>query len=172
MNSQKTCLGVTLIELQIVIAIIAITGAIVLSIGNIVDKFQVDAVGNQVYAHFALARNESFKRGENISICASTNGTTCNTDAWRNGWIVYTNSNNNSIIESNEIIIALKQQINTELTIISDNNNRIDFQANGAVLAPRNIRVCRQGAMGTWRNIINIDQTGRITKTTDFGDCL
>ncbi len=172
MNSKKTCKGITLIELQIVIGIIAITGAIFFSIEIILNKFQIDAIGNQIYTHFALARSEAFKRGVNVSICGSNNGTACNTNNWNDGWLVFTNLNNDYMIDTNENVLAVKQRINTELTLISDNNNRIDFQANGQVLAPRTIRVCRPGTTNAWINIIAVDQSGRITKTTDLGNCL
>jgi Tfp pilus assembly protein FimT len=172
LNSKKTCKGVTLIELQIVIGIIAITGAIFFSVETIVNKVQIDAVGNQIYTHFSLARSEAFKRGVNVSVCGSNNGTNCNTNNWSDGWLVFTNINSDYIINTNENILAVKQRINTELAITSDNNNRIDFQANGQVLAPRTIIVCRSGVINAWVNIITVDQSGRITKTTDFGNCL
>lgn len=82
--------GFTLFELIITIAV----AATIVSIG--VPAFRSFLQNNRAVTHtnelvtaLNLARNEATRRGREIQVCGSSNGTSCNTATdWTGGWIV------------------------------------------------------------------------------------
>lgn len=79
--------GVTLVELLIVIVVMAILTALAVpSFRTMVINNQVRSFTNNLYASLLLARSEAIKRNTNVTVCASSNGTSC-TGSWSAGWI-------------------------------------------------------------------------------------
>lgn len=80
--------GFTLIELLVTMAV----AAILLTVA--VPNFQLFVMNNRMASQandlitaFNLARSEAVKRAVNVTVCASSNGTSC-TGGWNQGWIV------------------------------------------------------------------------------------
>jgi len=87
--------GVTLLELTVSLAIIAILATIAVPGFNDLrySNERAAAVNSFVHAVY-LARSEAIKRGQVVTICKSVDGQTCAGRAaeWRSGWIVFVNS--------------------------------------------------------------------------------
>jgi type IV fimbrial biogenesis protein FimT len=82
--------GFTLIELMIAMAVLAL----IIAIG--VPSFEAQIRNNRSAAQaenlviaLNFARSEAVKRARRVSVCASTNGTSCNAADWKDGWIVF-----------------------------------------------------------------------------------
>ncbi|MGH8127339.1 MAG: GspH/FimT family protein [Gammaproteobacteria bacterium] len=94
--------GFTLIELLIAIAIAAILTAIA------VPSYQYFMAGNRVAAEMdgfvadlQYARAAAIKQGQNTTVCASTNNTSCsNSVPWNRGWIVFLDVNGDGVRDS------------------------------------------------------------------------
>jgi type IV fimbrial biogenesis protein FimT len=86
--------GFGLIELVIVIAIVAILTAIALpGYQSIMRRNRVVTDTNDFLAAINLARNEAVARGRPVSVCASVNGTSCDSASasdWSRGYMVFT----------------------------------------------------------------------------------
>lgn len=86
--------GFGLIELMTVIAIVAILTVIALpSYTRTMTRNRVVTDTNELLAAINLARNEAVARGRPVTVCASTNQTTCDggtTVNWSNGYMVFT----------------------------------------------------------------------------------
>jgi type IV fimbrial biogenesis protein FimT len=85
--------GVTLIELLVVIAIVAILSAIAVpSFVSTTQKYRITSEMNSFYVDLQYARSEAARRGVQVAICASTNGSSCsgNAASWNMGWIIGT----------------------------------------------------------------------------------
>lgn len=87
--------GFTLVEIMIALAVLSILGT--LAIPSFADLFddssRANAVNSFIHTIF-LARSEAMKRGEMVSICQSTNATSCDRAGggnWNRGWIVFAN---------------------------------------------------------------------------------
>lgn len=83
--------GFTLLELMITVSILAILLAIAVpSFTSTIRSNQIETTTNGLVGALSLARSEASKRGTSVSVCASTNGTSCSggTD-WSTGWIVF-----------------------------------------------------------------------------------
>jgi type IV fimbrial biogenesis protein FimT len=91
---RGTARGFGLIELVITIAIVAILTVIALpSYSRIIRQNRVVTDTNTLLSALNLARNEAVARGRPITVCASTNGTSCDgvgTVDWSQGWMVFT----------------------------------------------------------------------------------
>ena len=58
---------------------------------------QLIASTNELFSAFHLARSESVKSNARVTICTSTNGTSCSdSESWREGWIVFIDSDGNA----------------------------------------------------------------------------
>lgn len=71
-------------------------GAILLTIGipsfrYVTNSNRIAAEINGLLGDMQFARSEAIKEGVSVSVCISSNGTTCTggtTNTWQNGWIV------------------------------------------------------------------------------------
>lgn len=83
--------GVTLVELIVVIAIVAIlTQIAVPSFVSLTQRMRLLAHASALSSVFSFARSEALKRGVPVSVCVSSNGSGCLTNgAWESGWIAY-----------------------------------------------------------------------------------
>lgn len=82
--------GITLIELLVAIAVLAILlGIGVPSFNNVIQNSRSTALANEIVTALNLARSEAVRRAQDVKVCASTDQTTCN-GAWdgTSGWIV------------------------------------------------------------------------------------
>jgi type IV fimbrial biogenesis protein FimT len=91
MTSRRT--GVTLLELMIVIAIIAILTMVAApSLRDLIRNARMTSLANDLMTDLSLARGEAVKRNVRISMCTSNNGTECTpttNNEWRYGWIIF-----------------------------------------------------------------------------------
>lgn len=93
--------GVTLIELMTTIGIVAILSVVAApSFSNLrYDAKRTTAVNGFFHSVF-LARSESVKRGQVVTICKSRDGSTCADDAsWHEGWMIFVNTDRDDLPE-------------------------------------------------------------------------
>lgn len=96
--------GITLIELMVTLSIVAILAVIATpSFTGIIQKARLQTEANSLVNDLQFARSESIKRGLPVSLCPSTNGTTCSTAkpyAWEQGWIVFNDDNGSGSLDA------------------------------------------------------------------------
>jgi type IV fimbrial biogenesis protein FimT len=102
--------GFTLIELMVTIAIIAILLAIGLpSFTNTITRNKLETEANNLLRDFSFSRTEAIKQGQSVSICPSSNGTSCSGGSdYGNGWIIFIDSNENGAVNGEEIIRVIE----------------------------------------------------------------
>lgn len=90
MRAQR---GYSLSELLVVSAIVAILlGIGVPSYRYITLNYRMSAEVNGLLGDLQFARYEAIKEGQPVTVCSSSNGTTCSGSAsWQNGWLVFSN---------------------------------------------------------------------------------
>jgi type IV fimbrial biogenesis protein FimT len=89
---MKKNTGFTLVELLVTIAIISVLLVVgVPALKTFMQGNQLIASTNELVSAFNVARSEAIKRNGSVTVCESTNGTTCSvgTGDWQDGWIVF-----------------------------------------------------------------------------------
>jgi type IV fimbrial biogenesis protein FimT len=103
--------GFSLVEVLTVVALIAV--CLALAAPPLRDMIQRNRVASQISTFrmdLKFARSEAMKRGQPVSICPSTDGTTCLSDnSWQNGWIVFYDQNASATIDGADVILRRRQ---------------------------------------------------------------
>lgn len=79
---------------------------------------RMSAEVNGLMAALHTTRSEAIKRGLAVTVCKSPNGTKCSDDSeWREGWIMFTDPNENHKLDAGEIVIRVQQGWQGELAL-------------------------------------------------------
>lgn len=131
-------LGFTLTELLVTVTIVGVlAGLAAPSFIATIKNNRITTQVNQFIAALNLARSEAVKRGLRVTVCKSGNGTGCDTTAgnpWSEGWIVFTDENNNAAYNSaTETLLKVQGAAPLAITITGDTpvQNYIAFASNG-----------------------------------------
>lgn len=139
--------GLTLIELMVVIAMVAI----VLAIG--IPEYQNFTRSNTLLAEvhtlkgdIALARSEATTTGSNVVICPSNDPTSTNpscsgTNQWNTGWIILAASSANSCSAGNGVPFKIQETFSSKNTVV--------FSPSGNNAAPTSLCFNRNGLPAT-----------------------
>lgn len=86
--------GFSLIELMITIALAGILMAVAApSMQKMFKTNRVQTEASSFVGDLMLARTEAVKRGQNVSVCVSSDGLNClAANTWNSGWIVFSDS--------------------------------------------------------------------------------
>ncbi len=177
-HMNKNNHGFTLIELIVTLAVVSIlllTGIPLLSQMTTSNRLVTQI--NSIAGSLAVARSESIKRGTSITLCGSTNGTTCNTSSWELGWIVFSDANNNATLESTtdsmlKIVTPFSGGSTLRLSQ-SDSASIIRYRADGslrdqnadATLTDRGtFTLCDSALSTTTAKAINVNPLGRVSR--------
>jgi prepilin-type N-terminal cleavage/methylation domain len=93
MRTPGTMRGFTLVELMVTLAVLAIlTMVAVPNFRDTIRRSRVSAASNALLVDLHYARAEAINRGQLVSLCPSSNGSSCTAGgvAWEAGWLVYT----------------------------------------------------------------------------------
>ena len=102
--------GFTLIELIITLVIGAILMAVAVpSFTEFLRQSQLTSQTNDFLGAVNIARSEAVKRSQSVTMCASADNSatvpTCGGAAWDDGWIVFTDPDNNEVLAAGEALI-------------------------------------------------------------------
>lgn len=138
--------GFTLIELVLTLAVVSIvllTG--IPSLNKMTESNRFVTQINSISGSLALARSEAIKSGTTVTICASSNGTSCNVTTWHSGWIVFTDVDKDTVVDAGvDNLIQIQGALNGGGTLtltLNGNAGVFQFLADGS---------SRGGKMGTF----------------------
>lgn len=160
---RKTNTGFTLIELllTLVIASIVVTLAVP-AFTDTIRNNRLTAQSNDLVTAVNLARAEAIKRRSDVTICPSTDQSTCAASAWQNGWIVRAN-NNGEVIMS---FPPMKGSTTVTASTATVSYSQRGFLTNGV---PVTLQLCAES--GKPGRQINITGTGRPATVTPHPTC-
>lgn len=134
---HKRCArGLTLIELMVTIAVLAIVLAIgVPNFQGAMNSSRLSSAANELTSAVHLGRSEAIRRNRTVVLCRSETLTSCADDAQWNGWIVFVDTNANGVVDAGEEIIK-SGTVGAPLVMrasaaISSRSQRVTLMPNG-----------------------------------------
>lgn len=156
--------GFTLLELLVAISVAAILlGIGIPSLQSTIASNRLTAQTNSLLSTLAMARTEAMKRGANVTVCRSTNQTSCTTGSgtggWERGWIMTADSLS---APGTTEILATQMALAGGNTLTGDNNlsNRVTYNPQGMSTTFGTLSLCDAKRAGYKREIV-ISSTGR-----------
>ena len=116
---MKKTSGYTLLELMITLALVATIFAFgIPSMNTFIQNDRLVTQINTLIGHLSYARSEAVKRSQQVSVCVSSNATSCTGgNNWENGWIVYVDLDADGNFTAGEDVLRAQQQLEGENTL-------------------------------------------------------
>ena len=171
--------GFTLVELIITVLLAAIVlGLGVPAFGNFIDNSRMISTTNDLVTDLLVARSEAVKRNNNVTICASSNGTSCSGDNdWDTGWIVFDDVNANAVVDGAAILrrhaaaqdggMSIAVTAGTAASFVSFNGDGFPRDANNVVLTATFSLCDHRGIVAGYQYArgIQLGASGRVNST-------
>lgn len=141
MNNIIKQRGLTLVELVVTVAIVAIlASAAAPSFRDMMERNRLSALNNQLVSAINYARGEAVKRVFNVVLCVrKSDGSDCTataTDGFEKGWLAFVDTNANGVLDSGETIL-LDEVPNVMPGLVVSSNistaQKISYKPNGNV---------------------------------------
>jgi type IV fimbrial biogenesis protein FimT len=169
--------GFTIIELMIALTLIALLlGIAAPSFREALMNVRMTGAANDLMSDLSLARSEAAKLNVPVYLCSSTNGTTCNGTNWRDGWILFADSNNDGSKAAGEPVVRARPALPNQNTIslvcgetAVDGAKALPYRPTGLSSAGGAVfTLCDGRATPNSGRIITINVTGRpaVSRTT------
>ena len=130
------------------------------SMRNMLSDNRTVSQANELVTAINLARSEALRGAGTVTVCASSDGATCNTADWTRGWIVR-RDRDSSVIRAWG---ALKPGIS-----LTANAASVTFDGRGAASTAASFSVAFSGCTGNRKQVISILNTGRINTQKNAG---
>lgn len=173
--------GFTLVELMVTIAVAGVLLA--LAVPGF-QRYVLDAkrseVVNELVNSFQLARSEAIRRGQEVGICASSNGTACSSNStdWSQGWMVFLNADPiadtaPTCCTGADEILRVYRQPSSNIVVTSTSasagvtSGRFKARAFGQTNANGTVKVCDPRGSSEGRSVVvSISGTVRLQDTS------
>lgn len=125
--------GFTLIELLVTVAVAAVLAALAVpSFTSLINTNRLVAQANALVAGLQEARVEALRSNRRVTLCRSSNGTSCNTGAgaWTS-WISFVDINGNQVVDAGDTLLR-SSAVKVPLQV-SSTAQALTFRADGMV---------------------------------------
>ncbi|MXS86002.1 prepilin-type N-terminal cleavage/methylation domain-containing protein [Nitrosomonas sp. HPC101] len=127
--------GFTMVELMITISIASILLAVAVpSYQSLMRESRLTTQANELMTALHYARSEAVKRGVRVTLCKSADGATCNGDSWKDGWLIFSDSDAGTagtVDGADEVLRVFPGLKGSTLTTGSNFANWISYLPNG-----------------------------------------
>ena len=132
-NQLPKIQGLTLIELLIVLAVIAIlSGISIPGMQRLLFETTSTASANQIAGLVRYARNEAVFRNTSVTLCPSSDGISCTNAEWQGGVLMFTDRNQNSKIDDDDTVKRfVRPFLNTGSLRWRSLRNKVQFNSRG-----------------------------------------
>lgn len=127
--------GVTLVELLVGLAIIAILLNLSVSgYDTAVQSARSSAARSTLFATLARARTTAAIWGADVGLCPSADGERClDRDDWHLGWVAFADSNDSDTFDAGDSVLVREGAAGDGVRIVTSNGRKhLEFQPNGS----------------------------------------
>lgn len=176
LRDREAARGFTLLEALVVLALLGIlVGMAAPAMSDLRLKHQLQSQAEGFLDSLVLARTESLRRQQRISLCALASGGGCDADGqWQQGWLVFVDGNDNGLMDSGETLIEAHAALPSGMSLGATSTVKNYFSygpdgrsatANGGFMAGT-WRFCRVSSSLGWQVVSNALGKPRIEKYT------
>jgi type IV fimbrial biogenesis protein FimT len=169
--------GVTLVETLVVMGIVAMLMAIgIPSYKYVTNANRISAEINGLLGDLQFARSEAIKEGRSVSVCVSSDQSSCITVSpatnWNKGWIVFSDANGNGAVDAGDLLLRAQATFRGSDTFSANNSiGAITFNREGFASVTNGTLItlhASPAAQGSTR-CLSVTLVGLIT-TQKYGD--
>lgn len=122
-----------------------------------------------------FARAEAIREGQQVTVCVSKTGTSCDAatlpPAWQEGWIVFTNPDNVTTVDGSDPLVRVDTGFSANGDTFQSNNSiyQINFSGNGFAnlgVASMKITLHNSTASSQYTRCLLITQAGMMSVVT------
>lgn len=172
---MKKYSGFTLIELMMTLAVAAILLTVAVpGFQTIIQNNRLTTEINEYLTAISVARSEAIKRADRVTMCISANGTSCiTTGDWSQGWIVFTDTDNDATVDSATEILRVHGALSTGTTLdgSASLDDYISYESDGSSqltngdVQSGTVVLCDSRGSGNGKGV-NVGATGRARTIT------
>ena len=171
LSRDRKARGFTLIEMMTALFILAILVALAVpSFRDASLSSKLSGFANDIVASTQLARSEAIKRNVTVTLCASSDGATCDDpDGWEAGWIVLADEGG-----ANEALVQHHPALPDEFRMVQTGGvASVLFPPTVVADNEVTLTVCRAEPEGSQERIVTITaaRNARVTTPTAAIDC-
>jgi type IV fimbrial biogenesis protein FimT len=126
--------GFTLIEMMIAIGLSAMLLSMAIpALGQFTTNAKQTSAINDFVSSIHIARSTAITSNFRSTVCASSNGTSCEAVSWDQGWIVFTDRDNDQAVDAGETIVASSSGIDGLSILSAEFGAAMVYRPNGRV---------------------------------------
>ncbi|HBS27273.1 MAG TPA: hypothetical protein DD827_09160 [Gammaproteobacteria bacterium] len=155
LNKRGPQAGFTLIELVAAMTIMMLT--VTIAIPGMLDMVRNNRQSTSLNAlshSFYAARSEAISRAQGISLCPTSNFTSCSGGTtWQSGWMIFTDADRDGVVDSGvDSVLKVFNQLGGATTVTA--SNRVTYSAIGMVQAGSGaMTLCDQRGVNSARGL-------------------
>jgi len=146
--------GFNLIEIMVTLLVVSVVVTLgAPSLADFINEMRLSATTNDLLSFFNYARSEAAKRGSRVTVCLSSDLSTCDTTGvdWAQGAVAFVDADGNNQVNGGETVVRVLNPTNG-VTIFAKSgagfpspDYRFYYRPSGAASAQGTLEVCRSG---------------------------
>lgn len=164
--------GFSLIELLVTLSVAGILlGVGIPSYQTFVKNSRISAALTELQAFVGLARSEAVSASQQVTLCASSDQSTC-TGSWDQGWIIFTDLDGDRTVDSSDkdklVKVYVGKKGGNKISLSGDNAGYIQFLSRGFTTASSaTFTICDESKDLSMARGLIVSATGSSRRTID-----